>query len=133
MTETAYRGSVLDPWALLDLSRFGESRGDDALSELLGAFSREAAERVDHLGSAVAAWDLTRAGELAHGLRGSSMAVGATGVAECCADIEAAAREGDAGSLFRAATELGPLLEDALAALGRVFGGSSTHDRSEEA
>lgn len=133
MTETTYHGAILDPWALLDLSRFGESKGDDALLGLLGAFSREAGERVDHLGRAVAARDLTRAGDLAHGLRGSSMAVGATGVADCCADIEAAAREGSVDSLLRAAAELGPRLDEALAALGRVFGGSSTHDGSEEA
>lgn len=122
---------VLDPWTLMDLLRFGKSRGDEALSQLLAAFSREAADRLISLRTAAATGDLTTTRDIAHGLRGSSSAVAATLVAECCAEIEAASVAGDRESALAAINELGSRLDGALSALERVLNTGSMATESE--
>lgn len=123
--------AVLDPWTLMDLLRFGKGRGEEALSQLLAAFSREAADRLISMRMAAATGDLTTTRDVAHGLRGSSSAVAATLVAECCAAIEASSVAGDRESALQAINELGSRLDGALSALERVFNTGSTTTESE--
>lgn len=124
-------GDVLDPWTLLDLSRFGESRGDDALVELMDAFFREATERVERLEQAAASRDLTLMGDIAHGLRGASLSLAATRLADCCFEIEGAASRADIDAACCSVVELEPRLEEVRAALTRLFGNPSSKRRME--
>jgi len=72
------------------------TEGDrDFERELIDAYRQSATDILKLLRVHVAAGDFDGVGREAHALRGASLNVGATSVAKCCAEIEAAARAGD--------------------------------------
>lgn len=82
---------------LVHLSR--QTMGDQALeTELLGLFCKQSALAMERLSQEGATADLYRA-DLAHTLKGSARAIGATRVAAAAEDYEAAVRCGDRPAL----------------------------------
>ena len=82
---------------LVHLSR--QTMGDQALeTELLGLFCKQSALAMERLSQEGATADLYRA-DLAHTLKGSARAIGATRVAAAAEDYENAVRGGERPSL----------------------------------
>jgi HPt (histidine-containing phosphotransfer) domain-containing protein len=64
--------------------------------ELIDAYRQSATDILELLRAHVASGNLDGVRREAHALRGASLNLGATSLAKCCAEIEAAARAGDA-------------------------------------
>src|SRR3954447_6478307 len=82
----------MDAAALVDATRLPELRADygDVAVQLLELFERTATETLDELHTALDAGDREEVRRLAHRLKGSARNVGATGMAELSAALEAA-------------------------------------------
>jgi CheY-like chemotaxis protein/HPt (histidine-containing phosphotransfer) domain-containing protein len=106
--------TLWDPEALRQL--FGE---DEArLARLLGSFRDGVRRDAAAVITALAAGDLKAAGDAAHRLKGAARMAGARRLAELMAEVEAAAKDGDAEAASRAAEALPSLSERTLAAAG---------------
>lgn len=89
---------VLDPATIERLRRLARETqrpGEDVLAELFSLYDNDAGRRVDAVQAALARGDAAAAAAAAHALKGASANVGALRVRACCADVEAAARQGD--------------------------------------
>ncbi len=67
----------------------------EELAALCRDYLAEARRTLAHLRSALAQKDATRLRDRAHYLRGSSLVIGATTVARCCASLEQMGRDGE--------------------------------------
>ncbi|WP_158287834.1 PAS domain-containing hybrid sensor histidine kinase/response regulator [Falsiroseomonas bella] len=106
--------TLWDPEALRQL--FGE---DEArLARLLGSFRDGVRRDSEAVLAALAAGDLKTAGDAAHRLKGAARMAGARRLAELMAEVEAAAKGGDAAAAARAAEALPSLSERTLVAAG---------------
>ncbi len=85
----------------------------EELAALCRDYLAEARRTLAHLRSALAQKDATRFRDRAHYLRGSSLVIGATAVARCCASLEQMGRDGE----FRDAA---PVLDQVAEALRAV-------------
>jgi two-component system, sensor histidine kinase and response regulator len=81
----------MDAAELVDPTRLRELRAEygDVADQLLALFERTAAETLGELRAALAAGDREELRRLAHRLKGSARNVGATGMAELSAALEA--------------------------------------------
>jgi HPt (histidine-containing phosphotransfer) domain-containing protein len=73
---------------LQDLRELGSAAGASFFPELLQGFERDAAERIATLRSAVAGGETGRLRAEAHALKGASLTIGASGMAEICRKLE---------------------------------------------
>lgn len=87
--------------AAVDLDLLSDAMGgDDALvREVTDLYVEDGTRLLPRLEAAVRAGDLEVVRTLAHSLKGSSASIGAAGAATVFAEIERAAREGDAAPL----------------------------------
>ena len=114
--------AVMEP-SLLDETTIGELENLDhaMLSRLSALYFTQAEGQMAELDGAIDSREFSTVGEVAHKLKGSSRTLGATRVAEILADIEAAARGGDAGEAQELVVRLRCGLTDTQAALaGRL-------------
>ena len=87
----------------------------EVVTELIDNFLTTARERLEHIRQAVARADGSALSTAAHSLKGSSGTLGAVGMAEICADLEAQGRDGlaaDASGARTAAARLEHEFED---------------------
>lgn len=112
---------ALDAQIVGRLTLLGEATGEDLMGKLATLFLAETEARVVELREALAADDAAAVAGLAHTVRGGSASLGASGLADLCATLEA---DGAAGDLMSG----GALLEAVEAELVRVRAalGSST-------
>src|SRR3954453_6906678 len=91
----------MDASALVDPTRLPELRADygDVAVQLLELFERTAAETLGELHMALAAGDREEVRRLAHRLKGSARNVGATGMADLSAALQAAGARPPRGRL----------------------------------
>jgi len=101
--------SVLDRAVLDMLTELGGTV--DPVPELIEMFLDDAPRRVTAMRAAVAAADAAGIGAAAHALRGSAAALGARGLSDRCAAVEAHAAD---------AARVAPLIEELDAELGQV-------------
>lgn len=103
---------TLDPAALVDMLAMV---GDDAefVGEIVDTYLDDAPTQLTGMTQALAAGDLTTLGRLAHTLKGNSLNIGATELAEIARTLEEGARVGDV-------TDAAPRIVAAAAAFERV-------------
>ncbi len=82
-------------------------RADDLRSRLRAAFAADLPRRRAELDAAIAAGDMSEAGRVLHGLRGSAAHLGEKALEALCAELEAAADAGDIGALVAGGVRLG--------------------------
>ncbi|HEX2064512.1 MAG TPA: response regulator, partial [Acidimicrobiales bacterium] len=87
-------GDVLDPGEVEKLRDLGARSGIDMLAELGSIYAQETPPRLAALRAAVAAGDAVAVREQAHTIKGTAVALGASGLAEQAARLEAMGREG---------------------------------------
>jgi len=121
---TVTADAVLDPSRVADL-RAMAVQGPDLLSELADLFERDLPIRLSRLRGALDQADATALREVAHTLKGTTSAVGATGASAICARLEAAARSGD----LDAATSLAAEAEAELHRVGEALAALVTTGR----
>jgi two-component system, sensor histidine kinase and response regulator len=73
---------------LQSLKELGSEAGPSFFSELLGVFQQTAVEHLAVLRSAIAGGETERLSREAHALKGASLTIGATGMAEICKQLE---------------------------------------------
>ena len=104
---------VLDPAIISNLKRLGRRRGEDVLGRLATLFLADAPGRLMTLQRAIAQDDDESRAACAHALAGSSLGIGARGLAALCAtlerDAEVAALAAVEAELARVVTTLTPL------------------------
>jgi len=98
MSLTATESSVLDPSVMVAIRSLGEP-GEDVFAEVAALFLADVPIHLTALGAAIAAKNIDAVYQIAHRLRGSSLEMGAIGMAPVCAALEQGAR---AGSLQQA-------------------------------
>jgi HPt (histidine-containing phosphotransfer) domain-containing protein len=98
MIRTAAESGVLDPSVMVAIRSLGEP-GEDVFAEVAALFLADVPIHLSALVTAIAAKNVDAVYEIAHRLRGSSLEMGAIGMAPVCAAIEQDAR---AGSLRQA-------------------------------
>ena len=103
---------TLDPVALADMLKMV---GDDAdfVGDIVDTYLEDAPAQVAGMEEALSAGDLPTLGRHAHTLKGNSLNVGATTLAEIARGLEEQARAGDGAGA-------GPRIDAAAAELGRV-------------
>ncbi|WP_137176278.1 PAS-domain containing protein [Roseomonas sp. AR75] len=106
--------TLWDPEALRQL--FGDDQA--RLARLLGSFRDGVRRDTDAVLEALGSGDLHAAASVAHRLKGAARMAGARRMAELLAEIEAAAKDGDADAARRAAEALPALSERTLSAAG---------------
>lgn len=89
------------------------------LEALLDAYREDSRARLATARRAWAAGDLAEVRSQAHSLKGASANLGAAGLAEACAGLEAAARHGDAILVAAALDQVGEMLAASHEALQR--------------
>jgi CheY-like chemotaxis protein/HPt (histidine-containing phosphotransfer) domain-containing protein len=82
----------LDQVTLAHVRELQSADQPDVLGELIDMFVRDARGQISSIRAALAGGDVVGAANFAHRLRGSSLNLGATALAACCADLEAIAR-----------------------------------------
>lgn len=104
----------VDPDVLRELTG-----GDEAvMRELLGDYLAVLGTQGEALRQAIAVPDLREVGRIAHKLKSSSRAIGATGLGDLCADLDDASTQGDSQSV---ANTLGRLVETVAAVRSGIF------------
>jgi HPt (histidine-containing phosphotransfer) domain-containing protein len=98
MIPTATDSCVLDPSVMVAIRSLGEP-GEDVFAEVAVLFLADVPIHLAALGAAITAKNADAVYELAHRLKGSSLEMGAIGMAPVCAALELDAR---AGSLQQA-------------------------------
>jgi two-component system, sensor histidine kinase and response regulator len=86
---------ALDEQVVGRLERLGKAAGEDLMAKLAVLFVADADVQVVALHAALAAHDAEEVVRSAHSLRGASANLGATVLADLCADLEARGAEGD--------------------------------------
>ena len=84
----ASREDATDPLDQSVLEGLRELGDQDLLVELAGLFLEDAPPKLEALREAIGRGDAASVGQLAHGLKGSSGNMGATGLATICAELE---------------------------------------------
>ena len=87
------------------------------LKKVADTFLLETPSRLDDLRDAMFEEDAARLARLAHAMRGSAASIGAFGIAEICAEVEARAEQGDVGSASARIPDLGNEFERVRVAL----------------
>lgn len=95
---------ALDAGLLAALQELGESIGPDSLSELMAHFVQDTTASLDALRVATRTGNAEALARVAHSLKGSSATIGALGMADLCATLQALGRRG-------AITEAAPCVE----------------------
>jgi hypothetical protein len=104
---------TLDPAALADmLSMVGDD--PEFVGDIVDTYLADAPAQLTGMHEALEAGDLATLGRLAHTLKGNSLNVGATALAEIARTLEEQARRGDV-------TDAGPRIDAAAAEFGRVI------------
>ena len=98
MIPTAAASCVLDPAVMVAIRSLGEP-GEDVFAEVAALFLADVPIHLSALGAAITAKNVDAVYEIAHRLKGSSLEMGAIGMAPLCAALEQDAR---AGSLQQA-------------------------------
>ena len=98
MIPTATDSCVLDPSVMVAIRSLGEP-GEDVFAEVAALFLADVPIHLKALGAAIAEKNIDAVYQIAHRLRGSSLEMGAIGMAPVCAALEQGAR---AGSLQQA-------------------------------
>jgi signal transduction histidine kinase/ligand-binding sensor domain-containing protein/CheY-like chemotaxis protein len=99
------------PLALAAAGRGAAGQGGDLGSRMRGAFSADLPKRRAELRQALGSADRDGAGRLLHGLRGSAAYLGEAELHQLCAELEAAAGQGDWIALYAALPRLERLLD----------------------
>ena len=120
---------VLDPKAVAQLRTLGERAGFDVVGEVLDLFRRDTPARLAALRRSVAEGDAARVQETAHTLKGSSVSLGATTMAEVCRRLEKLGRTGELDEAGSAVAELEAEFPRVTAALDTTF--ATTASRGE--
>ena len=118
-------GGAVDPTVLHSLtSRMGD-RGAAMLDRLLDTWETEAGKRLAELETAVDDRDGDAFARAAHALRGGSASLGATRLAEVCAEVETRLRAGESVDLEQARGRIATAVEEARAGFGQLRLGSA--------
>ena len=104
---------ALDTTILAALQELSESTGPDFLSQLIADFVQDTTASLEALQAAVHAGNAETLAQVAHSLKGSSASIGALGMADLCATLQALGRRG-------AVTEAAPLVEQLVGEFSRV-------------
>jgi PAS domain S-box-containing protein len=91
---------------LADIRRLSEASSRDVLANLIETFLADLPERLASMESAIERDDLESFASAAFALRGSSSAIGATQLAELCANAEKPAQSGDRSAAHASAVKL---------------------------
>ena len=113
-------GAMVVRMAVIDeraLDRLVTDLGEDAVDGLVRTYLDALSARRSTLADAMAAGDLTAARRVAHQLRSTSQLVGATGLGEASAWLEAVATAGDTEGAQQAADEISRLSPEVARAL----------------
>ena len=94
MVEPPTPSRCLDPTVVAEI-RALSSPGEDVLAEIVGIFLADVPQQFQGLRAALAAGDLETTRQIAHRLRGTALGTGARRLADVCALVENAARDGD--------------------------------------
>ncbi len=100
---------ILDKRSLDELA----AAGPEFLTEMLELLLETGAKQVSQMSAFVAAGNMPELAKVAHSLKGAAAGVGATELAQTCAELDQAAREGNQKSTPA-------LLEDVAASFERV-------------
>jgi len=98
---------AIDPLALARLREL-EADAPGLLAEILSTFLRETPGRIARIREAFDGGDAAALERAAHGLKGSTMAVGAAALGRVCEEIERHGRAGDPGACAHAVGSLEP-------------------------
>ncbi|HEX8160833.1 MAG TPA: response regulator [Pyrinomonadaceae bacterium] len=110
------------------LARFRASgRGDEPVRELLDLYLRETRPQLDRLSEALARKDARALERTAHGIKGSSAALGIENVAMLCGELEAAGR----GGRLEGAESTLARLSDEFRLISRLLGAGQVGGRPE--
>ncbi len=85
-------GRIVDRQVIEGLRELGETCGIDVLTEATDTFLHHSPEQLRELREAIENGDVTTAQAVAHSIKGSAQALGATRLTEACATIEASVR-----------------------------------------
>ena len=99
MIPTATEPGRLDPSVMAAIRSLGEPGEPDVFAEVAALFLADVSIHLSALGAAIATKDVDAVYQIAHRLKGSSLEMGAIGMAPVCATLEQVAR---AGSLDQA-------------------------------
>ncbi len=116
---------TLDPVALTDMLAMA---GDDPefVGDIVDTYLADAPTQLAGMHAALAAGDLVTLGRLAHTLKGNSLTVGATALADIARTLETQARDGDA-------SDAGPRIDAAAAEFANVTTRSQRRARRDGA
>jgi HPt (histidine-containing phosphotransfer) domain-containing protein len=119
MIEHTPQSPHLDYRLLEDLSALS-GPGEDMLGDLKDLFLSDTGEQLAILARMLEARDAGAVREVAHRLKGSALAMGASQLAKICSGIEDAARDGDLARAAAAAPALAAEFADVAAALDQM-------------
>lgn len=111
----------LDAAALASLGALDPTGASGLLERVLKAYQSSAARLMPQLDAAHRAGDHNAIRLVAHTLKSSSASIGALRLSQLCAQIEAAIRQGAAGSLDAEIAAIGGALDAALLAIERLL------------
>jgi HPt (histidine-containing phosphotransfer) domain-containing protein len=115
---------VVAPVAALDLNRLKEMVGDDTDAQIaiLKKYATTSGKCVSDVVAALARQAGSELGALGHKLKSSSRAIGADAVADLCADLELAGKEGRLADCAPLVAALETQFATTVAAIGKVTG-----------
>jgi HPt (histidine-containing phosphotransfer) domain-containing protein len=112
---------LLEPQTIEMLRDLKKSESDGILGELVDIFRNQTPGLIDEIVSALEVRDALTLERAAHTLKGSSLNLGARGMADICQRVEYAAQVGDFGSANGTVTALQHCFERSLAALEQTL------------
>jgi len=112
--------TALDTAVVQNLSQLGQSRGKDLLTTLAALFLNEAPNLLTAMRDGIADGDEVAVHRAAHALKSASAHLGATALAERCAELEAAAHDDSAERFDELYGVLEAAAEEALTAIARL-------------
>jgi HPt (histidine-containing phosphotransfer) domain-containing protein len=119
-------GDVLDPGVVANLRELDDDAG--TLDDLVTAFVEDTNGRLAALRADAGRGDLEATARTAHSLKGSSVSMGATQMAEVCAELEAQARAGDQATAVATLDALEAAFAAVQPALRLAFPGAASTD-----
>ncbi|MEQ8753676.1 MAG: PAS domain S-box protein [Coleofasciculus sp. G1-WW12-02] len=108
---------ALDRQVLQDLREIAGDDFEGLIAEVIDSYLEDSPPRVQAIHSAIAHDDANALHQSAHALKSSSLTIGATGLAQLCADLEARGRTGNLESVLTLLSQFDAEYERVVAAL----------------
>jgi len=113
--------TALDAAVIQQLRQLGQSSGKDLLAKLAALFCNEAPNLLTAMRDGIAQGNKPAVQRAAHALKSASAQLGATGLAERCAELEAAVGDDGNGQLDELFSALGTAADEAVSAIGQLM------------